>query len=197
MWPCGCMVPPITPKLATGWPSLVMKPGMMVWNGRLFGRRPGWDGPWSSDEAGGRGSAARCRCRARRRPSRSRCSWTGSATPSCPRRRRCRDRSCRLASGAPGPKSCALLRIDQLGAALEVALVEQLRRRHLHEARIGDVALDVGEGELHRLDLQMRDLGPVAVMPGEVEVLEDAERHAGGDALARWAGSRAASCRDR
>ena len=30
-WPCGCMVPPITPKLITGAPSLVTNPGMMVW----------------------------------------------------------------------------------------------------------------------------------------------------------------------
>src|SRR5712671_4592966 len=37
MWPCGCMAPPIRPKVATGLPSLVMKAGMMVWNGRFFG----------------------------------------------------------------------------------------------------------------------------------------------------------------
>ena len=40
MWPCGCMAPPIRPKVATGRPSLVMKAGMMVWNGRFFG--PTW-----------------------------------------------------------------------------------------------------------------------------------------------------------
>ena len=36
-WPCGCMLPPITPKLICGWPSLVRNAGMMVWNGRLPG----------------------------------------------------------------------------------------------------------------------------------------------------------------
>ena len=41
-WPCGCMLPPITPKLITAFPSLVTKPGMMVWNGRLPG--PTWFG---------------------------------------------------------------------------------------------------------------------------------------------------------
>jgi hypothetical protein len=35
------MLPPITPKLITGWPSFVRKAGMMVWNGRLPGP-PGW-----------------------------------------------------------------------------------------------------------------------------------------------------------
>jgi hypothetical protein len=48
-----------------------------------------------------------------------------------------------------------------------------------------DVAVDVGEGELHRLDAQVRDLGPVAVETGQLEILEDAQRHAGCDALAR------------
>ncbi len=78
-----------------------------------------------------------------------------------------------------------LLGIDQLGAALQVRLVEHLLRRHVHESWIGDVAPDVGEGEFHRLDPEMRDFRPVTVVPGDVEVLEDAERHAGGDALAR------------
>jgi hypothetical protein len=36
-WPCGCIAPPITPKLAYGLPPLVMNAGMMVWNGRLPG----------------------------------------------------------------------------------------------------------------------------------------------------------------
>ena len=35
--PCGCMSPPITPKLISGWPSRVMNAGMMVWKGRLPG----------------------------------------------------------------------------------------------------------------------------------------------------------------
>ena len=37
MWPCGCIAPPIRPKVATGLPSLVMKAGMIVWYGRLPG----------------------------------------------------------------------------------------------------------------------------------------------------------------
>ena len=37
VWPCGCMLPPITPNASQGSPPLVAKPGMMVWNGRLPG----------------------------------------------------------------------------------------------------------------------------------------------------------------
>ena len=37
--PWACMSPPIKPKLSQGWPSLVTKPGMIVWNGRLRGSR--------------------------------------------------------------------------------------------------------------------------------------------------------------
>ena len=35
--PWGCMPPPIRPKLIHGWPSFVMKAGMIVWNGSLPG----------------------------------------------------------------------------------------------------------------------------------------------------------------
>ena len=35
--PWACMSPPISPKLSQGWPSLVTKPGMIVWNGRFRG----------------------------------------------------------------------------------------------------------------------------------------------------------------
>ena len=39
------MLPPITPKLITGWPLRVRKPGMIVWNGRFLGpTRFGWPG---------------------------------------------------------------------------------------------------------------------------------------------------------
>jgi hypothetical protein len=43
------MLPPITPKLITGWPSLVRKAGMMVWKGRLPGP-PRWRG-WGARRA--------------------------------------------------------------------------------------------------------------------------------------------------
>ena len=34
-WPGGWIGPPMTPKAASGAPSRVRKPGMIVWNGRL------------------------------------------------------------------------------------------------------------------------------------------------------------------
>ncbi len=37
VWPCACIEPPITPKLMSGCPLRVTKPGMIVWNGRLRG----------------------------------------------------------------------------------------------------------------------------------------------------------------
>ena len=38
--PWACMSPPITPKLSQGLPSLVTKPGMIVWNGRFLRLQP-------------------------------------------------------------------------------------------------------------------------------------------------------------
>ena len=183
MWPCGCMAPPIRPKVATGLPSLVMKAGMMVWNGRFFGPTSlGWPlvvtkpaGAVLQRNAGARHDDARAEAGVVRLDQRHHhAGLVGGAEI---------DRAAVL--GHAGAEVLGLLRIDQLGAALEVALVEHLLRRHLHEARVGDVAIDVGEGELHRLDAQMRHLGAVGIVAGDVEVLEDAERHAGGDALTR------------
>ena len=183
MWPCGCMAPPIRPKVATGLPSLVMKAGMMVWNGRFFG--PTWlamargrheaRGAVLQRDAGARHDDARAEAGVVRLDQRHHhARGVGGAEI---------DRAAVL--GRARAEILGLLRIDQLGAALEIVLVEHLRRRHFHEARIGDVAPDVGEGELHRLDAEMRHLRPVAIVAGEVEILEDAERHAGGDALTR------------
>ena len=43
--PCGCMLPPIKPKLMTGAPFRVTNPGMMVWKGRFPGATwLGWPG---------------------------------------------------------------------------------------------------------------------------------------------------------
>ena len=51
VWPCGCMVPPITPKLMTGSPLFVTKPGMMVLSGRFDGpTRFGWPGVVTKQE---------------------------------------------------------------------------------------------------------------------------------------------------
>ena len=75
--------------------------------------------------------------------------------------------------------------IDQARAAGEVALVEHLLGRAAHvAARIGDVRVDVGEGELHRLDLQVLRLGAVDRQRLEVELAQDAERDQRSDALA-------------
>ena len=73
---------------------------------------------------------------------------------------------------------------DQLRALGQVGRVEQLRGRDRHVAEVGDMRVDVGERDLHRLDLQVPALGGVGVERGDVEVLEDAERDQRGDPLA-------------
>jgi hypothetical protein len=75
-------------------------------------------------------------------------------------------------------------RVDQAGARAEVHGVEQRLGGDVHRPGIGDVAVRVGEGELHRLDLQVLAGGRVGLERGEVEVSEDAQRHLRGDALA-------------
>ena len=76
------------------------------------------------------------------------------------------------------------LRIDQLRPRLQVFLVEQRLRAHVHVVDVGHVAPAIGEGELHRLDLQVQAVGAVHRVRAQVEVLEDAERDQRHDALA-------------
>ena len=46
--------------------------------------------------------------------------------------------------------------VDELCPRGEIGRVEQMRRLDLvHTAFVGDIGLDVEEGELHRLDLEM------------------------------------------
>ena len=74
-------------------------------------------------------------------------------------------------------------RVDQAGTRRQVGLVEQVLHAHEHPRGVGDLSIDVGEGQLHRLDLQMLGCRAVDLETGQVEVLEDAQRHQGGDAL--------------
>jgi hypothetical protein len=48
---------------------------------------------------------------------------------------------------------------------------------------VGDESVDVGEGELHRFDLQVLAVGSIDWQRCEVEVLQHAQRHLRGDAL--------------
>ncbi len=87
--------------------------------------------------------------------------------------------------GTPCVKSLARAGIDQPRAVGEIAVVEQVRGGDLaHVARVGDVAIDVGERELHRLDQQVLNVDRVDRMTREVEMARDAERHQRGDSLA-------------
>ena len=76
------------------------------------------------------------------------------------------------------------LLIDELRPRLQVFLVEQRLGTHVHVVDVGHVAPGVGEGELHRFDLQVHAVGPVHRVRAQVEVGEDAERDQRHDALA-------------
>ena len=76
------------------------------------------------------------------------------------------------------------LHVDQLGALGEIRAVEQARHLGAHRRRVGDVSVDIGEGELHRFDLHVQAVGRVERQRGEVEVPQHAERHQRADALA-------------
>ena len=82
------------------------------------------------------------------------------------------------------PEVLRAVAIDQARARREIAAIEQLRRCHSHRRRVAHVAIDIGEGELHRLDLQMLRRDRVDRLRAEIEILEDAERHQRRDALA-------------
>ena len=83
------------------------------------------------------------------------------------------------------PPECGAFRMDQAGPQGQVARRQQLRGADdAHGVRVGDVGLEVGEGELHRLDLQV--VGQGGVQPGALQVQrgQHAQRHQGRDALA-------------
>ena len=76
-----------------------------------------------------------------------------------------------------GIERLRLRRIDLRGEPSQAIGVEQRFRRSIDEARIRDVAVRIGEAELHRLDLEMQHVGAVRIEPREIEVAKHAERH--------------------
>jgi hypothetical protein len=77
--------------------------------------------------------------------------------------------------------------VDERGPLFQVCRIEQLRRLNLHVTRIGHVPIDIGECELHSLDLQMPALGGFRRQGRHVEVLQDPQRDERRDSLTvRW-----------
>ena len=152
-WPCGCMLPPITPKLICGWPSLVRNAGMMVWNGRLPGpttlglsrvEREAVAAVLQADAVLGHDHAGAEAHVVALDEADHHAALVG------------RGEVDRAALGRrAGAEGLRALRVDQARALLQVGVVEHLRRRDRHRARLGHVAVGVGEAELHRLDLQV------------------------------------------
>ena len=82
------------------------------------------------------------------------------------------------------PRILRALHVDELRARLEIVAIEHLCGRDIHEARIGHVAVGIGEAELDGLDLQVRAVRAVDRVARHVEMLQDAQRDEGGNALA-------------
>ena len=76
------------------------------------------------------------------------------------------------------------MRVDKPRTGGEIAAVQELRRRHFHRARIGDITVNVRESELHRLDREMLHGGGIDRLRAEFELLQDPQCHQGGDPLA-------------
>ena len=184
MWPCGCMLPPITPKLITGWPSLVRKAGMMVWNGRLPGATTfGLAGV----EAEAVAAVLQAQAVARHHHARAEAHVValdeadhhaalvgGGQVDGAALDRRCRRRSPARASGRsawrarpgrPASSSCCGRHLHRRAARPRSG---RRRRRPASSPRSAGAA----------------QAAPSDRQRGEVEVLQDAQRHQRGDALA-------------
>ena len=85
--------------------------------------------------------------------------------------------------GVPADAGWARSRSINVARCAQVLLIEKVLRAYRHVLDVGHVGLRVGEGELHRLDLQMHAVGGIDGERGHVEVFEDAERDQGHDAL--------------
>ena len=77
-----------------------------------------------------------------------------------------------------------LLAVDQRRAFGQVSGVQQGLRRHLHVVDVGVVAVQVGQGQLHRLDLQVHRVHMVDGQVVGAQRFQHAQRHQRGDALA-------------
>ena len=81
-------------------------------------------------------------------------------------------------------KILRLVQVYQPGALGQILRIEQLLGLHLHAARVGDVAVDVGKSQLHGLDLHVLRVNAVACQARHVKVPQNAQGDQRGDALA-------------
>ncbi|MPM28463.1 hypothetical protein SDC9_74989 [bioreactor metagenome] len=78
-----------------------------------------------------------------------------------------------------------VLHVDELGTLAQVVAVQQLfLRLDAHVIHVGVVLVQIGQRQLHRLDLQMHRVGAVERLAPDVQLVQHAQRHQRGDALA-------------
>jgi hypothetical protein len=86
-------------------------------------------------------------------------------------------------TGLPCSEVLRLLQVDQLRAAGEVRVIEHLIDADFHRRRLGHEAVNVGECQLHGLDLQVLRVDAVHGQARHIEMAQDAQRDQRGDAL--------------
>ena len=88
-----------------------------------------------------------------------------------------------LGRSAMAEMGCAL-RVDQFCATGQVGITQQILRRHRgHGADVRHPAVSVCKSQLHGFDLQMLRQHAVDGQPGQIHLVEHAQRHQRGDAL--------------
>ena len=93
---------------------------------------------------------------------------------------RLRDRG-EVATASPGRPRAV---VDERGPPHRALLVEHLRDRHVREARIADVAQQIGIGQLLRFDHHVHRARAVEPVVGQWKPFHQVEHHQRGDALA-------------
>ena len=153
---------------------------MMVWYGRLLG--PTWFGcPWCHSEI--RAAVLQRDAGARHHHAGAEAHVVGLDHRHHDARGVGGGEIHRSAARCPGRRRLGAVPIDQRRALAQVLLVEQVLRAHRHVVDVGHIGLRVGEGELHRFDLQMHAVGGIDWERGHVEVFEDPEGDQRDDAL--------------
>ena len=81
-------------------------------------------------------------------------------------------------------RGAGALAVDQRGALAQVLALQQPPGRQRHVVDVGVVVMDIGQRQFHGLDLQVQAVGAVHWLAAHAQLVQHAQRHQGGDALA-------------